>query len=256
MTRWIPALVLALAVTGCGDKTKSKVKTEPMPVGFVDINLDDEDDALGEMYGSELFVATAQCGDLVQLEPAAMMGKLKDGEIRCLDDTLRNAERQTVKDKVSRVLMADAWMKADKHRWEGIVRRHLTDIDRSNPDLCLKFALHLSKKGPDYMEEAMKWADNALDNRSLWTGDNHVKNVYNLYKVKAYAAQKRWEYLELRYSDDPSDTLLDEKNEIRNLTKTLSREWLEYARVSGKDTTMAQQLCVSAAGTGGFCDEG
>ena len=58
--------------------------------------------------GSELMMATARCGDLVALEPAAMMGKLKDGEIRCLDEQLRDAEKQTVKDKISRVLMADA----------------------------------------------------------------------------------------------------------------------------------------------------
>src|SRR5690606_16230954 len=159
--------------------------------GFIEISLDEEEEALDELFGSELMVATAKCGDLVRLEPSAMMGKLKDAEIRCLDQSLREAERQTVKDKISRVLLADAWAKGDSHRWEGIARRHLEEIDRSDPDMCYKFAVYLLERPADYMDETMKWADVALDNRTRWTGELHVKRVYALYKVKGMAAQKK-----------------------------------------------------------------
>ncbi len=216
--------------------------------------MDDEEDDLDELFGSELMVATAQCGDLIKLEPAAMMGKLSDAEIRCLDKQLRDAERMTVKDKISRVLLADAWAKQDEHRWEGVARRQLEEIDRSDPDMCYKFALYLSGKGPDRMDEALKWANVALENRSMWTGDLHVKRVYSLYKLKALAAQKNWGYLEDQLAKSPSVEAEDAVREMRNLTKTLSREWLEYARSAGKDPTVAMNLCVSAAGTSGFCD--
>ncbi len=255
--RWLTITACAILALGCGKKTPvaSSDGQVEFSGGFIEISLDDEEEDLDDMFGSELMMATAKCGDLVKLEPAAMMGKLKDGEIRCLDQQLRDAERQTVKDKISRVLLSDAWAKGDEHRWEGIARRHLEQIDRSDPDMCYKFSLYLSKKGADFMDEAMKWADVALENRSRWSGDLHVKRVYSLYRLKAMAAQKKWTHLEEKYVADPTEETLSDKDETRNLTKTLSREWLEYARQSGKDPTVALQLCISAAGTAGFCED-
>lgn len=259
MKRWLLVSSIALlALTGCGKKNKAGNSADPLAGfsgGFVDISLDEEEEALDELFGSELMVATAKCGDLVRLEPSAMMGKLKDAEIRCLDQSLRDAERQTVKDKISRVLLADAWAKGDSHRWEGIARRHLEEIDRSDPDMCYKFAVYLLERPADYMDETMKWADVALDNRTRWTGELHVKRVYALYKVKGMAAQKKWAWLEGKYLDQPTDQIFEDKAEARNLTKTLAREWLEYARQSGRDPTLPLQLCISAAGTSDFCEE-
>ena len=203
-------------------------------------------------------VATAECGDLIKLEPAAMMGKLTDGEIRCLDQKLREAERMTFKDKLSRVLLADAWAKGDEHRWEGIARRHLEEVDRSDPDMTYKFALLLSKGSADKMDEAMKWADVALENRSMWTGDLHVKRVYSLYKLKALSAHKKWTFLESELLDaeaEEHESISSDVDGARNMTKTLSREWLEYTRSAGRDTTVALQLCVSAAGNAEFCSD-
>ena len=223
--------------------------------GFVSIDFGDEDDALESMFGSELMIATAECGDLIKMEPAAMMGKLKDGEIRCLDEKLHEAEKQTFKDKLSRVLMSDAWAKGDTHRWEAVVRRHLSEIDRSDPNLCYKFAVHLSKKEAEFADETMRWSDVALENRSQWTGDIHVKRVYALYKLKTLSAQKKWAAAEEAYVNAPSPDTDDAVKDARNQTKTNAREWLEFARSAGKDQTVAMQLCVSAAGTADFCRE-
>jgi hypothetical protein len=260
MHRLLPFLALAvIVVAGCKKKgPDDAVSTGTGEVStneFVQIDLGVEESELDQMAGSELMVATARCGDLVALEPASMMGKLKDGEIRCLDDTLREVEKQTVKDKISRVLMADAWAKGDLHRWEGIVRRHLTDIDRSDPDVCYKFAKYLSELGPEHSDECMHWAEVALENRTKWQGDVHVTRVNSLYKLRAVAAQHKWEWLEKKYLTEPTEALQLEKDQTRNVVKTLSREWLEYARSSGKDPTMAMQMCLSAAGTAGFCEE-
>lgn len=257
MRRLLPIVALALiAMPGCkkqGPDT-SVADNATAPAEFVPISLDEEEQQLDSLLGSELMLATAKCGDLVALEPSAMMGKLKDGEIRCLDETLRTADKQTVKDKISRVLMADAWAKGDQHRWEAVVRRHLNEIDRSDADLCYKFSKYLSEKGPEFSDECMHWAEMALENRTQWTGDTHVSRVYALYKLRAIAASRKWEWLEQGYVKDPSETKLNEKNVSRNEAKTLAREWLEYARNSGKDPTMAMQLCVSAAGTAEFCE--
>lgn len=246
--------MLSMAAMGCkktgGIDNAVDTGTTTTPV-FIEIPIDEEEE---DLVGSELMQATAQCGDLVAMEPAAMLGKLKDGEIRCLDDKLRESDKQTVKDKISRVLMADAWAKQDMHRWEAVVRRHLNDIDRSDADLCFKFAKQVSSHGPTSADETMHWASIALENRTQWTGDTFVSRVNALYKLRAVTAQEKWTYLEEKYVKTPGEELRTEKDRARNDAKTLAREWLEYAKSAGKDPTTAMQMCVSAAGTSEFCE--
>jgi hypothetical protein len=220
---------------------------------FVDLSLDEEE----EEPAPTLLVAEAECSDLRKMEPKAMMGKLSDPEIRCLDKSLRESQTMTFKDKVSRVLMADAYAKKHDDRWEAIARRHLNEIDRSDPDLCFKFSTFMFKKvdakGPDAADEVMKWADVALENKQVWTGDTYVKRVSSLYKIKAIAAFKKWEQLEVKFKEKPDDTLGKSKEEARNEAKNLAREWLAYAKEASLEVDQAAQLCVSAAGTEDFC---
>jgi len=260
--RLLLVIAALCATVACGGKKKSSAYAETLmdpnqdfAPGFIDLT-DETDEDLGELMGSELMVASAQCGNLLSLEPAALMGKLTEGEIRCLEDGYRLADRQTAKRKVSLVLMADAWTKGDLHRWETIVRRHLQEVDQSDPDLCYKFALYLGRQGPEFAEETMKWVDTALENRSRFpAGDTHVARVYGLLKLKSQAAAKHWAYLEEQYILDPSADMMEARDEARNEAKTLAREWLEYARSAGKDETLAYQLCVSAAGGREFCEK-
>jgi hypothetical protein len=222
---------------------------------FVEIDFGDEEAALDNLNGAEIHEATSECGDLIQLESSAIVGQLDEAQIRCLDSTLRVSDRQTVKDAISRVLLNDAWAKGDETRWEAIARRHLEQIGQSDPDMCYKFAYYLLQGGaPDRMDEAIKWADLALENRQIWEGDLHVDRVYALEKIKTLAAQRKWQFLESEYTRHPSEAALNEATDARNQTKTLAREWLEFSRQAGKDTTSALAICTSAAGTKDFCE--
>ena len=251
-------LVAALLIFGAGCKKKGAVSDAPVdatPGGFISISIDDESLEFDEDIGSELMAMVAECGDLVKMEPAAMLGKLVDPEIRCLEMTLTQVEKQTHKDKISRVMMNDAWAKGDLHRWESIVARHLDMVDRSDPDLVYKFSLHLSKQGAERAEETMRWADVALENRAHWSGETHVDRVNALFRIRTFAAHQLWEHYETQYVAGPTDELLSMKDEQRNSVKTMAREWLEYARSSGRDPTLAMQICVSAAGNTDYCEE-
>lgn len=248
-----------LLTAACGPKNPQAVEAQQTSsIGgdpnSVVITLDIEEESLDM---SELRSAVEPCGDLLSLEPQAMLGKLKDPAIKCLEDSLRTAQKQTVKDKISRVLMADAYAKGDPERWEAMAKRHLETIDRSDPDLCYKYALSVFNNAhADQMDEALRWADVALENRSIWSGDVFVQRVFSLYKLKAMAAQKKWAWLEEEFVRSPTEENNAKKEEARNDTKTLSREWLEYARSASKDTTLALQMCMSAAGTETYCNEG
>jgi len=183
-----------------------------------------------------------------------MMGKLSDGQVGCLEASLAAATTQTGKDKLSRILMANAWSKGDKRTWEKLVKRHLDEIDQSDPDICYKYALYLSKKGPGRANGTMRWADVALENRTRWSGSTYKSRVYNLYKLRSAAAQTLWRQAEDKHAASPTDKTTKDVEKYRNMTKVNSREWYEYAKEAGKDTTKALQLCVSAAGTKDYCE--
>ena len=203
----------------------------------------------------ERTTAVSECADLLKLEPRALMGRLKDSEIQCLEHRLRHTERMTMRDKVSRVLMADAWAKKLPHRWEAAMRRHLTEIDRSDADLCFIYARHLTKGGIERVRETIRWAETALQNaRRQWNGDTLSRRTYALHRMRALAAQQKWHDVEQQFLINTTDRdLLDRASRWRNITKSLAREWLEYSSAAELDRATPFQVCVSAAGTEDYC---
>ncbi|MEQ1502788.1 MAG: hypothetical protein ABMB14_11190 [Myxococcota bacterium] len=199
---------------------------------------------------------TGDCADLVKLEPFASLGKLEPATTACLETRLANAPKMTDKKKISGILMADAWAKGDKDTWETLIKRHLDEIDQSDPDLCYKYALHLSRQGPGRASGVIRWANVALENRMVWIGDTYTSRVYSLYKVRAAASQSLWMQAEDEHKAAPTDETRQKVEQYRNMTKVNAREWYEYAKSSGKDATTAQQLCMSAAGTADYCEAG
>jgi hypothetical protein len=199
--------------------------------------------------------ADESCDDLVRLEPAAMMGKLSKGQTVCLEQSLSTAAKQTEKNKISRIMMANAYSSGDKGKWEQLVQRHLAEIDQSDPDLCYKYALVLSKRGVGKAHSVIRWSDVALENRTRWTGDKYTSRVYGLYKMKAAAAQQLWKGAADAHSTAPTDATKKAADDSRSQTKVFAREWYEYAKVAGKSPDSALALCQSAAGTGDYCQQ-
>lgn len=199
-------------------------------------------------------VEDADCSNLKRLEPMAMLGRLSDGQKKCLETELGAAARQTDKDKLSRVLMTDAWASNDRKQWEKLVKRHLDEIDRSDPDLCYKYAVHLSRKGAGSANAVIRWADVALENKTVWTGDTYTNRVFALLRLRAAAAQALWQAAENAFKNDATDANRSNRDNSRNRTKVLSREWYEYAKSAGKPADQARALCMAAAGTEDYCE--
>lgn len=200
--------------------------------------------------------ANCEPGNLVRLEPMAMMGKMSLAQIKACESSLQAAARMTDKEKISRVLMVNAFAKGDAAGWEQLIKRHLDEIDQSDPEICYKYAMHLSKGGPSRATGVIRWANVALENRTVWTGDTYTSRVYNLYKLRAAAAQGLWQQAENNHATSPSDTTKKRAEDYRNQTKVMAREWYEYAKAAGKDTTKALELCMAAAGTADYCEGG
>lgn len=196
---------------------------------------------------------TETCDDLVALEGLALLGQLTDGQGLCLQNRLNTARLQTTRNKISRMLLVNAEAKGDIPQWEKLIRRHLEEIDRSDPNLCLRYAVFLHKKGLEGEEEAIYWSDYALENKHIWVGDEYMKRVYGLYRLRTEAAAKLWEASEDRYRAEPSDENEEIAKEYRGQAKDFAREWLDYARASAQDSKVAQEICRSAAGSDDFC---
>lgn len=191
------------------------------------------------------------CDDLTALEIEAKLGELSDPTVACLEGRLGTAARQTERNHVSRVLIIDRFGKNDRDGWANLLERHLEEIDASDPDLAYRFALHQQKRGKPL--DAIRWADTALENRSVWTGSTYVSRVNGLYKLRAAAAQQRWQAAEARVVAEPNEANARKAAETRDRTKVMAREWAEYAAAAGKDATAALDLCRSAAATRTYC---
>ncbi len=198
-------------------------------------------------------VSSTGCDDWISLESPAMMGNLGVGQRKCLEGKIAE-NSQTSKNKISRLLIMDAEARGDRADWERLMKRHLQDIDRSDPNLCFKYAIHLSRGGPSRAHGVIKWADYALENKQSWSGNTYKKNVNALYKLRAQAANKLWQSAEAKYVEDRTDENEASAQRYRDMTKNYAREWLDYARASGQSTKGPLSLCVSAAGSTEFCE--
>ncbi len=124
--------------------------------------------------------------------------------------------------------MVNAFAKGDKASWEALAKRHLDEIDQSDPNLCYKYALLLSKQGPGRASGVIRWAEVALDNRSLWTGDTYTSRVNSLYKLQAVSAQKLWAKAEATHVAEPSESTSSKVDKYRDQTKVMSRRSVPY----------------------------
>ncbi len=195
------------------------------------------------------------CTDLFALQDQALAGTLRDAQILCLEDRIIDDKLMTDKEKVSRVLLVDAEAKKDLVRWEGLMRRHLADIDQSDPDLCFKYTIYLSKKGMENAEEVVIWGSRALERKDSWSGRLYEKKVFALHQLRAEAGMHLWQQAEQTYLEERSLQAEEASNQARGKAKEFARAWLDYARASDQDAETALRLCLSAAGAMEYCEE-
>ena len=198
------------------------------------------------------------CSNLRLLEPQALVGRLRTGQVGCLEERIATTSSQTGRGDISLVLMNNAEASRNMGEWERLVRRHLEEIDRSDPDICFKYARHLSLSGSvSRSYGVIKWAEYALENKSNWTGNTFKTRVYALYQMRAQAASRIWEQAkrDLINASSNRDELATKEEQARGRAKTFAREWLDYARASGQPTSVPMELCSTAAGTREYCQD-
>lgn len=190
--------------------------------------------------------AHAECLDyastpqtLRSLESKAGRGALPKEQISCLELSYSSADSITTKDKISRVLLINAYA-YNTRDWARLVDRHLDEIDQSDPAITYLYTFYLhNRKAPDF-QDVIKWSQVALERRAEWKGKTYTNRTFQLMKVRALAATALWDQHSRKNERQQAD-------EMRLDAKTYSREWLDFARSAGWDIAEAGRLCASAA---------
>lgn len=204
--------------------------------------------------GSAAPAPAPACADLVALEPVSMTGGLTPEVTACLEGTLASTDLPTQKDRVSRILLWNAEARGDRVEWERLVRRHLEQIDRSDPDICTAYAIFLKQKGDDRsLESAIVWANHALENKERLTGDAFVKRVSALLALRTRAGVSLWQSADRRFVEKRDPVHEQRAEDYRGEAKQYAREWYDYAISANLDPDPARRLCQSVSGTTTFC---
>lgn len=181
---------------------------------------------------------------LRDLEADATRGALTDAQKDCLEAAYGRADQQTAKNKISRVLLVNAYAYSTSY-WAQLMQRHLDEVERSDPDLAYLWAFYKYNTEPDVnADEVVQWTETALERKDVWTGDVFVSRVYGLMKLRAIAASRMWQTAEEKRAAGASNDGIDE---LRNNAKTYAREWVDFAAVSGRDTEESLAVCLAAA---------
>lgn len=183
---------------------------------------------------------------LMNLEDFATKGALKDGQKECLEEAYAAAELQTTKDKISRVLLVNAYAYNTKD-WAKLVKRHLDEVDRSDPDIAYLYAFYLYNNDKADAKQVVDWTETALERRDVWEGDVYVSRVYGLMRLRSLAGLALWELAEEKRIAGDKSRSPDELDQLRNQAKTYAREWVDFAKVSGRSVDQPLELCLSVA---------
>jgi predicted nucleic acid-binding protein len=183
---------------------------------------------------------------LKHLEPVAIRGALTPADVTCLETGYANARSQTDKGKISRVLMANAYV-TNSTEWARLVRRHLEDVDQSDPDIAYLYANYLfNRDQPDY-PGVVRFAQLAYERRAdSWEGRVYVVRSHHILRLRAIAELKLWEVAEEAAARSEDDAVRAKAEEQRLRTHTAAREWLDFDRESDLRWFEAAQICVSS----------
>ncbi|MEQ1571384.1 MAG: hypothetical protein ABMA64_37495, partial [Myxococcota bacterium] len=165
------------------------------------------------------------------LARAAGRGKLDPDAAACLDQVVSAPGPQRA--AASRLLMVDAWSRPDRGAWEARAKRHLQEVDPSDPELPYQLALYLVGEGPARAEEAAGWAERGL------AAPRDASTRATLEKVRASAYQQVWAEAE-RVGDERRAAW------ARELTAGAAREWAANAITRGENPSVALELCRAA----------
>ena len=144
----------------------------------------------------------AECDDLVQMETLARRGQVTDEHMACLRAKYRRP--QAPKQRVLSVMMDQADTDADGHAWEELLAWHWNLTGMDDPLMAYRYAEFLVDHGAAETEEALKWAQVALNSEDGFTGRTGRQALERLHELRVETARQLVVQAEGKFQNDPN----------------------------------------------------
>ena len=141
----------------------------------------------------------APCDDLVEMETLAKRGQVSLEQMSCLKSKYRKP--QAPKRRILTVMLTQANSDKDGKRWEELLAWHwnLTGLD--DPLLAYHYAEWLVHQEQQDSEEALKWAQVALNQEGGLTGRSGRQALTRLHQLRVDTAKRLLEDAKQQYAE-------------------------------------------------------
>lgn len=196
-----------------------------------------------------LDAAAGDCADLLVLEAPSMLGKLSGPQKGCLEALLPITSAPARRAQISRLLMQDAKSRGDMGAWARLMERHLREVSPEDPEACLRYAIYRHRADDGGEEEVIALADCVLEHHQQWEGGDGARHLGLAHKVRARAAERRWERA-VQVGAPEGDV-----RQHRAVAEACARDWLAHAREAGAPIDEPLALCIAVAEDVAICQD-
>ncbi len=198
--------------------------------------------------------APPECADFAAVERPAMLGKLSDAEVQCLEWRYGHFDLPTHRDKASRILMANAYGKGDMPEWKRLTMRHIDEVDDSDPNLSFKLAQVFAREEEHAPTEVIRWSTLSLLHRGAWDPDDYTSRVPQLHAMRVKSAKQIWEQATAAHKKTPTPTTEAAEQSSAASVREFSREWVLHCKRAHSDAKEPLAICRSAGGGADYCN--
>lgn len=190
----------------------------------------------------------------VELEPAAMLGRLSDLEIACLRYASLAHNPQQFRQRASKLLLANAEARRDRVEWARLAEYHLSELDASDAGLMVRYARYLTDD-PDSRQRAMYWAERSLDAMDSWTGAARQQTRDQALGLLVVLEVRNANDAAMRWANAASIETEDERDRAMQLARMTSLEWCEHRGAYRMPLRPALDAYVASGGEADTCIE-
>ncbi len=174
----------------------------------------------------------APCDDLVALESEAKRGRIDEDQLTCLRSKYRKP--QSAKPRILGILMDQADTDKDGQIWEELMAWHWNITGADDAMLAFRFAEYLAVKGSGQAEDAMRWAQVALEQKDTLKGRSGRAAISKLHNLRVETAER---------------ILVDAKDRQRNDPSGLNKELVKEAKIRHEAAIADYRAYCTDAGT-------
>ncbi len=188
----------------------------------------------------------------VDLEPAAMLGRLSELEVACLRYASLAHNPQHFRQRASKLLLANAEARHDRAQWAQLAEFHLSELDASDAGLMVRYARYLADDA-DSRQRAIYWTERSLDAMGNWTGAARQQTRDQALGLLVVLEVRNANDAATRWANAASIETEDERDRAMQLARMTTLEWCEHRGAYRMPLRPALDAYVASGGEADTC---